>query len=58
MSTSVELDGGLRRDGAVDVIGGQGLAECLLCCVEVGHVGVVVLRVMELHDLGGDVWLQ
>jgi hypothetical protein len=58
LTTSVELDGRLRCNGALDVVLGEGVVEGLLGVVEVSDVGVVVLGVVQLHDLSRDVGLQ
>lgn len=56
--SAVELDGGLLGDLGGDVVGGDGGDVGLQGVVEVGHVGLVVLAVVKLHDLGRDVRLQ
>lgn len=58
VAAAVEADGGLEGDAAGDVarLGGGRLG--LERVVEVRHVGVVVLAVVELHDLGRDAGLK
>ena len=48
----------LEGDGGGNIGLGHSLGQLLLGHIEVGHVGVVVLAVVELHDLGTDDWLQ
>mgnify|MGYP006876481383 CR=1 FL=1 len=54
MSTAVELQGGLETDDALDVSGRLELAEALLGRVEAVDIGLVVLGVVEGHDLRRD----
>lgn len=54
-TTAVEPERGLESDA---LLGSAGLGVGLLCGVEGGHVGVVVLLVVKLHDLPGDVGLE
>lgn len=56
MAAAVEFEGGLQGELRRDV-GGRG-GEGLQGGVEVRDVGLVVLRVVELHDLAGDVGLE
>ena len=74
MTTSVKLDSPLKKDNifrynqqnCVHLKGdcgghiglGHSLGQLLLGHIEVGHVGVVVLAVVKLHDLGADDRLQ
>lgn len=55
VATAVELEGGLEGDA---LLGGGGLCVGLLCGVEGGDIGLVVLLVVELHDLAGDEGLE
>jgi hypothetical protein len=52
--TAVEVDQGLGSDLGLDVVACASLLHLLRSCVERGHVGVVVLGVVELHDLAAD----
>lgn len=58
MAAAVELDGGLEGDLGGHVVGGEGGGVGLEGVVEVGHVGLVVLAVVKLHDLGRDAGLE
>lgn len=58
VAAAVELDSGLLGDLGGDVVGGDGGDVGLQGVVEVGHIGLVVLAVVKLHDLGRDVGLQ
>lgn len=62
MSSSVELDGRLESDELFDGTGvlrggGEG-GDGLFCCVQVGDVGLVVLLVVQFHDLLDDMRLE
>ena len=48
----------LEGDSGGNIGLGHSLGQFLLGHIEVGHVGVVVLAVVELHDLGADDGLQ
>jgi hypothetical protein len=54
-TAAIELDGRLERDALAD---GAGLGGGILCGVQAVNVGLVVLLVVELHDLFGDVGLE
>lgn len=58
MTSAVELNGGLQLDDGGGVALGEGGVELLEGLVEVGDVGLVVLLVVELHDLSADDGLQ
>lgn len=55
MPAGVEFDGLLNADLGWDVGGVDGVGLRLEEGVEVGDVGLVVLAVVQGHDLGGDV---
>lgn len=55
MPAGVEFDGLLDADLGWDVGGVDGVGLRLEEGVEVGDVGLVVLAVVQGHDLGGDV---
>lgn len=52
--TAVEVDQGLGSNLCLDVVACASLFHLLGSCVERSHVGVVVLGVVELHDLAAD----
>lgn len=54
LTSAIELERGLESDL---VAGRRRLDVCLFGCVEAVHVGLVVLRVMKIHDFGSNVWL-
>lgn len=54
VATTVEVDGGLEGDLGRDITLGLSLLELLKGIVVVGDIGVVVVLVVELHDLAGD----
>ena len=58
VTTAVEVDGGLKGDLGSNVALVLGFLELLNRVVVVGHVGVVVVLVVDLHDLAGDGGLQ
>ena len=58
MTATIELEGTLETDDGVDIVLGHGLRQLLLGHVEVVDVGLVMLAVVELHDLGADDGLQ
>lgn len=62
VSTSVELESGLKRNGLLDSLGGLGLGLELLQVffgsVETGDICVVVLLVVEFHDLLANMRLE
>lgn len=58
MAAAVELDGGLKGNLAGDVVGSDSGGVGFDGVVEVGDVGLVVLGVVKLHDLGRDAGLQ
>lgn len=58
VAAAVELDGVLQRNLPGDVVGRRGGRVRLERVVEVRHVGLVVLAVVQLHDLLGDAGLQ
>ena len=58
VTAAVELDGGLELDLLADVVGGDGRVVGLDGVVEVGDVELVVLGVVDGHDLLGDGGLE
>jgi len=58
VATAVEVDGRLQSNLGGDVVLVLGLLELLNCIVVVGDIGVVVVLVVQLHDLAGDRGLQ
>lgn len=58
VSTTVKVDSGLEGDLGRDVTLGLGLLELLNGVVVVGDIGVVVVLVVQLHDLSGDGGLE
>lgn len=58
VTTTVELDGGLELDLLANVVGGDGRVVGLNGVVEVGDVKLVVLGVVDGHDLLGDGGLE
>lgn len=62
VSAPVELQGGLKSDSGLDGLGsgflGLELGEGFLSGVETVNVGLVVLGVVQGHDLLGDAGLQ
>lgn len=58
LTTTVELDGVLEGNLGRQVVGLERALELLLRSVEAVHVGLVMLRMVELHDLGVDVGLK
>jgi hypothetical protein len=57
-TSAVEFDGALQSDNGGGVGLGEGMVELLKGLVVVGDVGLVVLLVVELHDLSADHRLQ
>lgn len=58
MPTAVKLDSRLASNGSLDIVLGKGIGEGLLCSIEVVDVRVVVLGVVDLHDLSRNCWLK
>ena len=54
MTSTIELESSLQTDHGADVILSHGLGQLLLGDIEVVDVGLVVLAVVDLHNLGGD----
>ena len=54
MAAAVEVDQGLQGDLRLDVFFLLGFGDLLAEVVEGGYVGVVVVLVVQLHDLAGD----
>ena len=54
MTTAVEVDQGLQSNLGLDVLLGLRFGDLLTEVVEGGHVCVVVVLVVELHDFAGD----
>lgn len=55
LTASVELDSSLERNL---VLVGRSLVVCLFCCIQTINIGLVMLLVMEGHNLLRDIWLQ
>lgn len=58
MLTAVEIDQWLQRNLACSVLLGLRLLHLLLRCVQRCHVCVVVLRMVQFHDLAANSGLQ
>lgn len=58
VSSTVEVDELLQLDGLLDITLDLGLGGLFNCLVVTGDIGLVVLRVVDLVDLGRDIWLQ
>lgn len=58
MSAAVEVKEGSDGGSLGEVTLALGLGDSLERGVEAGHVGLVVLLVVKLHDLARDVWLE
>lgn len=58
VSTTVEVEQGRGLGGLAGVAGGVGLGNGVEGRVEAADVGLVVLGVVQLHDLGRDVGLK
>ena len=58
VTAAVEVQHGGLGGGGDAVVLGLGLADSLLSGVEAVDISLVVLRVMQLHDLAGDVRLE
>lgn len=58
VSTAVEVDGGLEGDLSRDVVLGLGFLELLHGIVVASHIGIMVVLVVQLHDLAADGRLQ
>lgn len=54
VATAVEVDSGLESDLSSDVALSLGLLQLLKGVVVAGHIGVVVVLVVNLHDLAGN----
>ena len=57
-TSAVEFDGALQLDNGRGIGLGESLVELLERLVVVGDVGLVVLLMVELHDLSANHWLQ
>ena len=57
-TSAIEFDGALQLDDGRGIGLGEGLVKLLECLVVVGDVGLVVLLMVELHDLFANHWLQ
>lgn len=55
ITSAIEVDGGLQGDHGLGVVAGLELLQRL---VEIGDVRLVVLLVVQLHDVSADVRLQ
>lgn len=58
VATTVEVEEGRKSGSLREVALGLGVADALEGGVEAGDVGLVVLGVVELHDLAGNVRLE
>lgn len=58
VSTPVEVDQWLQSNLCGDILLVLGGLELLGCGVEAVDVGLVMVLVVELHDLAGDGWFQ
>lgn len=58
VTTTVKVDGGLEGNLSRDVTLGLGLLELLNGVVVVGNIGVVVVLVVQLHNLARDGGLE
>jgi hypothetical protein len=58
VTTAVEVEEGRDRSRLGEVALALGLADGLEGAVKAVHVGLVVLRVVQLHDLARDVGLE
>jgi hypothetical protein len=58
MSSAIELEGRLLRHHPRDTSLSLRLHELLLSHIQVGHIRIVVLLVVDLHDVPTDHWLQ
>jgi hypothetical protein len=58
MAAPMEVDQGLKRNLGLDILLLLGSSELLRCGVEAVDVGLVVVLVVELHDLAGDGGLE
>jgi hypothetical protein len=58
VATTVEVDKGSLRSSLSQVTLGLGLGDGLESSVEAIDIGLVVLGVVELHDLGANVRLE
>lgn len=54
VATAVEVDSGLESDLSSDIALSLGLLQLLKGVVVAGHIGVVVVLVVNLHDLAGN----
>jgi hypothetical protein len=54
VAAPMEVDQGLQRNLGLDILLLLGSSELLRCGVEPVDVGLVVVLVVELHDLAGD----
>lgn len=57
-TSAIEFDGALQFDDGGGIALGHGVVELFESLVVVGDVGLVVLLVVELHDLAADGGLQ
>lgn len=54
----MEIEEGREGGGLCEVALGLGVTDCLESRVQTGDIGLVMLGVVELHDLAGDVRLE
>lgn len=54
MSTTMEVDQWLKSDLCGDILLGLGRLELFGCCIEAVDICLVVVLVVELHNLAGD----
>lgn len=57
-TSTVELEGALEQDNGGSVTTSDGGVKLLEGLVEIGDIGLVVLLVVQPHDLAGDSRLQ
>lgn len=57
-TSAVELDGTLQLDNSGSVAFVDGLVELLKCFVEISNISLVVLLVVQLHNLAANRGLQ
>lgn len=58
VAAAVELQCTLQSDDLRRIVLCDGLLQLRLGRIEVGDVGLMMLRVMQLHDFAGDDWLE
>lgn len=58
MATCIKLDSRLKSDLSANIVGGESRGVGGEGVVEVRNVGLVVLRVVQCHDLAGEMRFQ